>query len=481
MTIKIGRNDPCPCGSGKKYKQCCALASPVGTVVKQGHDGAIERAVAWLNTHHRKAVSRAIDIMLFEGLSEDDQDKINALDNETTWQGIEINAMEWLLAEGMIQVKNVEKRVVDVLLDMGGPLFTIEQRQWIQQLSEQPMRLYDVTDVIPNQQMTLCDALDTTAAPIIVKERTGSQASLIGSLIGARLMLVDDHYELSGAVYPFSRFMGATVLNIIHKDAALSAQHPIDQQVFISFMIRRKWLEQFIKPVQMPAMMDAQSGNPLLFITDHYRVKDWDALSQILASKKEIEGDRIGGWSRLKKYPDGLTRSTSSINMSNSPNKIELFHKTQAEADKGRKWFDKLAGDCVEFAGREISDPMGMLKDMPAGKVKKSSYGKSAPSKSASSQSLPSKTKGNVDLHPDIIANLIEQRIHHFYANWPNEPIPALDGKTPREAIATASGLERVKGLIRSYEEGEEAQALEQGRREISYAFLWSSIGLKPD
>ena len=22
-SIKIGRNDPCPCGSGKKYKKCC--------------------------------------------------------------------------------------------------------------------------------------------------------------------------------------------------------------------------------------------------------------------------------------------------------------------------------------------------------------------------------------------------------------------------------------------------------------------------
>ncbi|WP_421226878.1 SEC-C metal-binding domain-containing protein [Aeromonas jandaei] len=21
--IKIGRNEPCPCGNGKKYKQCC--------------------------------------------------------------------------------------------------------------------------------------------------------------------------------------------------------------------------------------------------------------------------------------------------------------------------------------------------------------------------------------------------------------------------------------------------------------------------
>jgi len=23
MSKKIGRNDPCPCGSGKKYKKCC--------------------------------------------------------------------------------------------------------------------------------------------------------------------------------------------------------------------------------------------------------------------------------------------------------------------------------------------------------------------------------------------------------------------------------------------------------------------------
>ena len=25
-TVKIGRNDPCPCGSGKKYKKCCGVA-----------------------------------------------------------------------------------------------------------------------------------------------------------------------------------------------------------------------------------------------------------------------------------------------------------------------------------------------------------------------------------------------------------------------------------------------------------------------
>ncbi len=32
---KIGRNDPCPCGSGKKYKQCCLLKSKPSTGKKK--------------------------------------------------------------------------------------------------------------------------------------------------------------------------------------------------------------------------------------------------------------------------------------------------------------------------------------------------------------------------------------------------------------------------------------------------------------
>ena len=26
---EVGRNDPCPCGSGKKYKKCCGQKSPM--------------------------------------------------------------------------------------------------------------------------------------------------------------------------------------------------------------------------------------------------------------------------------------------------------------------------------------------------------------------------------------------------------------------------------------------------------------------
>jgi len=34
MQGKVGRNEPCPCGSGKKYKVCCGAASVLHWVLK---------------------------------------------------------------------------------------------------------------------------------------------------------------------------------------------------------------------------------------------------------------------------------------------------------------------------------------------------------------------------------------------------------------------------------------------------------------
>ena len=62
----------------------------------------------------------------------------------------------------------------------------------------------------------------------------------------------------------------------------------------------------------------------------------------------------------------------------------------------------------------------------------------------------------------------------------PTPPLSALDDKTPRQAIKTDTGLERVKGLLRGYQISERDQAEKQGRREISYAFLWDDLGIGP-
>ncbi|RJQ54880.1 MAG: hypothetical protein C4530_16565 [Desulfobacteraceae bacterium] len=38
---KIGRNDPCPCGSGKKYKRCCLNKAALLSGFTQDPEGTI--------------------------------------------------------------------------------------------------------------------------------------------------------------------------------------------------------------------------------------------------------------------------------------------------------------------------------------------------------------------------------------------------------------------------------------------------------
>jgi hypothetical protein len=170
----------------------------------------------WLALHHRKAYAAALqeelDSAVFGCFDDDDDDAARqamaGIDDEL-WQQLQLNLTEWLLAEGDIQVKGQQRRVAELLLGVGGPLMSVGQRAWLEQLAQRPLRLYDVTDVVPGKGITVCDALDTTQAPIVVTERQGSRSMRPGMQIGARVMLVAGGHQLSGAVYPFSMLRGA--------------------------------------------------------------------------------------------------------------------------------------------------------------------------------------------------------------------------------------------------------------------------------
>ena len=457
---KVGRNDPCPCGSGKKFKKCCgneANAAPV----EDSKDGGVGRAIEWLTSRHAKAVKTAVRDMLNDDLDNEEQAALQKIVDED-WQGVQINAMEWLLAEGSIAIKGARRNVAELLLGAGGPPFAPGQRRWIEQLSRKPLRLYDITEVLPGVGMRLCDALDTESAPLMVLEKSGTQHARTGNLIGVRIMEVDGHLEISGAAYPFSRLMNGVLLEELRTAVGESATGGDELPRVLSEIIRRNWIAQYARPLPMPTIIDSHSGDPMLLITDHYRVKDWDALAAALATQPDIEGDRASGWARLLDCEDGLKRQSISINHGKDEDRIEAFYKTQNFADQGRPWFEALAGASIEFAGRVLSDPKGIMRNMAAGKVAPSAAASAAP-----------------NLPPEVLADAIEKVLLRSYANWCDEPIQALNGKTPRQAIKSPAGLERVKGLLRSYEEGEKEQAAQQGRREISYAFLWEAIGLE--
>ena len=82
---KIGRNDPCPCGSGKKYKQCCLKAQEAQlTESQQERSYAVPKAIDWLQTRHGKAMQTALHNGFFGVLSDDEYARLEAFDDDTS-------------------------------------------------------------------------------------------------------------------------------------------------------------------------------------------------------------------------------------------------------------------------------------------------------------------------------------------------------------------------------------------------------------
>ena len=454
---KPGRNDPCPCGSGKKYKHCCLRTE--ATQAADDRSRAVPRALSWLMTVHGQAVRASIDAAFFQGLSDQENERLQHFEPKL-FEGIMVNAMEWLLAEGAITVKGHERRVAELLLGRGGPLFSAEQRQWIELLASQPLGLYEVIEVAPGEWMRLKDVLFPEKAPVLVQERVGSQQAVKFDLIAARILPIEDHFKLSGAVYSMPRHRSLNLITALRHELEGVAPDSPDAKAMLGAIIPAYWLKLLVTPRQIPRLVDSVTGEPLLLITDHYRVQDWDALEQAMSGAADVEGNREAGWSRVFDGKDGLRRRSVTIEVGQRPDRIKVSYRTQGFADQGRPWFEGVTGRAVAFVSREIADPEGRLANKRPDEVPEPSP--------------------FVQVPPEVIAGIIGNSIRQLYANWADQPLPALNNRTPREAIQTPEGLEQVKFLLHTYEHGEIQQAKNQHRPPVSYDFLWHELGLTP-
>ncbi|PTB17058.1 zinc chelation protein SecC [Trinickia symbiotica] len=397
----------------------------------------------------------AIDDALFEDLDDDDLEDFDDLDDDIR-DFITGQAYEWLLAEGEIQIHGESRRVAGLLLGAGGLPLSDAQRTWLTQLATTPLRLYTVTDVQPQRSMTVCDVLDPDAEPVIISESVGSKANLLGSTIGLRVIREKETFVLSGTMYAFVPMQASNLLRWI-RETSEPGREPSASE--LSFMIRRAWLAQFFEELELPTLMDAYSNEPLLFVTDRYRVRDWNKVNAVLAAQPDVDGNSEHGWERRINCDDGQNRSAASITRTRDEEHLTVFYRTQRHADEGRPWFEAIMADAVEFRIRDLQDPVGALGHL-----------------GGDASSAP-----RSDVPPELAPSAIRQALLRIYANWADEPLPILNERSPREAIATPAGLERVKGLLRAYQHDENRQAGLQQREPVSLQFLWDALGLVPE
>jgi hypothetical protein len=409
-------------------------------------DGAVTRALEWLNRKHRHAVKRWIDEVWFGDLSDAEYEVIQKLEPDMQ-QMHEINMFEYLLADGCFRHDGKKQFVMDMVLGVGGALMTSGQRQYLQQLRDRPLRLYEIREVHAGEGVLLHDLMNEDIADVWVRERSGSRHAHQWGVWAARIMDCGDHLELSGAIFDIPRHSldeVVTTLEWMRNDKFIEHKDEM-----YALAIAKDWLKLLAAPPPMPNMIDAATGEAMVFITEHYRVNDWASLGVQLAAEDDVEGDQKQGWNRVQILKNEMLRSLLAINISDKKDRLELFARSISAADMQKLWFDRVAGNSVAHLTREISDPMALMQHQDG---------------------TPPKTGGHI---PEALqTQLVHDYKRKHYANWADESLPALNGKTPRDAVKTDRGRKAVVALLKEFESREKQEV------PFDFGFLWDALGL---
>ena len=356
------------------------------------------------------------------------------------------------------------------MLGPGGPPLSPEGRAYITELAVRPLTLYEMVEILPGKGLWVRDALAAEAPSLWVHD-PGVDLDLMSlRVLGARLLPHRDGWRTGASFYPLPGHEVEEVRRMVREHPLAAnprfARRIVSQTIIdISVGSLLEGADDGEDPEgsdgELPQLLHAGSGDPMLFVTDHYRVDDWQGLAAALATAADVEGDRDQGWVRLDEASGGIgQRILLALNV-HPGDRLQAVAYSLSLADAGRDWLRQLAGTTVTFRTREIVDPLSVLR---AGD-------------GAGSRRRPAES----EIPPGDRTELRQLLFEHLYAAWADEPLPALENKTPRQAKRTKRGREQVIDLLKLYEHEELEDAAAEGREPASLQFLWDELKLDRD
>jgi len=472
MSHQTRRNDPCPCGSGLKFKKCCLVRQKeedrrvhAAVSAQQRRNEVFMHAVDWLGHHHGEALQAAFEEF---GTAVVEDGRTLSEDDDAYFM---MQAVGWVLAEGTTEVDGRTVRLRDLVVE-GEPILEADQRLWLELAGQEPLRLWEVTDVDPGVGLELRNLLDESADVVWVKERSASQTLGRSEVIAARLGRWQNAWELASL---FS-IPDTEVLDLMQHLEERIEGDPADPDVARATgkLIRDFWVRLFTRRRVLPKVVDA-GGDPLELTTDHWQVLDEDELARRLEAEPDVVGSRKRGWSRLKDPDAEMSSTLLALNPGKREDRLEVFARTRKLADEGRSWLERAAGPSLRFLTREIVDLMGervLGGGDPAG-----------PSVAVESFAFPvagPEPAEDSEIPPETKSQLMESVYRKQYKGLADQKIPVLGNKSPREALKEPGGPRRVRRWLEGFERNETRMAAADEREPVDLGFLWQEIGLEP-
>ena len=446
---KIGRNDPCPCGSGKKYKKCCL------NITRQVNDEFLRQQV-------RQIESKMTDILAYfvkkqfgsEVLHLAWQDYTNDANARFSDDNPHIQlVLPWFFYNWLpglnkknlkIPINKVGFTIADLYLDKYSNRLSSPERMFVEQALRQPYSYYEVTEVQPDHGMTLKNMLWNET--VFVREKSATQELDPGVFIYCRIIEFQGiNLMLGCSSIRIPRHKKINILNF--KETILKEDKTITKKSILKWQdwLNGSYLDLYNQVMTIPKMVN-KDGDELVFCDLKYKIDNpleaWNSLKHLgdLTEDEFRETEEFDENGNLQKIefawlcellPGELNPSVFA-QLTIAENELLISVNSKKREKKVRSAIKKLLADKAEFLTSTIRSIDSVMKD---------------------DSIKPNQDDPDMVLseNPEII-QLLENYFANHWKNWIDEKIPALGNKTPRQAVRTKIGKEKVLALLEDNE-----------------------------
>ncbi len=446
LIMQTGRNDPCPCGSGKKYKKCCLSR----TYTESGREDFIRnKLVQDLLGFFKRKYGHTFDdarLLFWDDFNPDEQ-----LDGYT-WDIAEINFWEWVVHDFAIDEED-GKTLIDLYMESKVGMLPNEHKV-LTIMKNSVISLYEVQEVFPEEGLLLKDII--LGGEYDVKEKAATRSLSKWDIYATRLIYIDGKYIMSGSVYPYPLKQKERILADIHSEfedyrldypeAAMDDFLKMESDIFNFY-----WYDLIRNP--MLPILHTTTGEPMILSKALFEIRDKEAVINGLINIKDFEQTGEDFLWFAKRNKEGSATILGRIEHKES--KLILECNSKKRLEKGKKLILEALSNSLTHKIDTFQDPMEAMKDH-----------KKEP-----------REKPSIEIPMEIQQKLYTEFMDKHNKNWLKKKVPALNGKTPLQAVKTEEGRKKVIELLKSFENSEERNKKE-GMPYYDLSWMWERLGI---
>ena len=460
---KISRNDPCPCGSGKKFKKCC-LGKELESQRKPitYHDHCLEVVTSlrpkilqfMKKAGHDKFIEKAFREYwrtLEPGLDPPELGKVTYLE-----------FLEWFIHD--YPIPGHGKPVIRLFLE-SNPKLPSQEMQILQDWQTAYISVFQVKEVEPGKGVLAEDIF--SGEEVFLSDVSLSNQITKWELITFRKIKVLEEWQLSAAggrePPKYKEDIRRFVMD--HFQHFKKQNRTADLPVFLrekGYLLAQRFLTLKSKPPEMPQLFTS-SGEKFEFWEARYDLTDFNNALDLLDQEEDFQqtdSDEDDQGNLLKAFYDWLERGKSAGQIEQIKPQGGLQLKSFFTSGPGMESYGILGSVTLE-PGRLVLTAQGKERLAIGKRLLQNVLQRLIKHRMDAVQSIESMMEEKEKAKPkkldeeiplEIKQALLKDMYDNHYREWLDCPIPALGGKSPRKAIRSKEGRQRVEDLLREME-----------------------------